>query len=164
MGLIYNCTNRSHFHILVLKCLSFVEFSILMIVTPMLTTKFWTWHNALANDSLEIFLFFSFRLVLRDQFCRFSIALQRRATFRKWGLCSQYTSYFMGTKRPMSPNSSCFIEFCRFHHPFASSCTTTNLSSTSSPTQITNHPLITLLILTNHTTPTSSPYQPQPFM
>jgi hypothetical protein len=69
----------------------------------------------------------------------------------------------MGTKRPMSPNSSHLIEPCSSHHPFSSSCTTTNLPSTSSPMQITNHPLITLLILTNHTPPTSAPYQPPTF-
>jgi hypothetical protein len=65
----------------------------------------------------------------------------------------------MGTKRPMSPNSSHFIEPHNFDHPFTSSCTTTNLSSTSSPMRTTNHTLITSLILTNHTPPTS----PQPF-
>jgi hypothetical protein len=66
----------------------------------------------------------------------------------------------MGTKHPMSPNSSRFIELDSSHHPFASSCATTNLSSTSSPMQTTNHPLITFLILTNHTPPICSPYQP----
>jgi len=35
----------------------------------------------------------------------------------------------------------------------------TNLSSTSSPMQTINHPLVTPLILTNHTPPFSSPYQ-----
>jgi hypothetical protein len=66
----------------------------------------------------------------------------------------------MGTKCPMSPNSSHLIEPCSSHRPFTSSCTTTNLSSTSSPMQTTNHPLVTPPILTNHTPPTSSPYQP----
>jgi hypothetical protein len=66
----------------------------------------------------------------------------------------------MGTKRPMSPNSSHFIEPHISHHPFALSCTTTDLSSTSSPMQTIIHPLVTPLILTNHTPPISSPYQP----
>jgi hypothetical protein len=66
----------------------------------------------------------------------------------------------MGTKCPMSPNSSCFIEPHSSHRQFASSCATTNLSSTPSPTQTTNHPLVTLTILTNHTPPINSPYHP----
>jgi hypothetical protein len=66
----------------------------------------------------------------------------------------------MGTKRPMSPNSSYFIKPHSSHPPFASSRDTTSLSSTSSPMQTTNHPVVTLLILTNHTPPTSAPYQP----
>jgi hypothetical protein len=69
----------------------------------------------------------------------------------------------MGTKCLMSPNSSCVIEPYNFHRPFASSCASTNLSSTSSPTQTTNHPIITLPIITNHTPPSSSPYQPLTF-
>jgi hypothetical protein len=66
----------------------------------------------------------------------------------------------MGTKHPMSPNSSHFIEFRNSHCPFTSSCGTTDLSSTSSPMQATNHPLVTPLIPTNHTLSTSTPYQP----
>jgi hypothetical protein len=66
----------------------------------------------------------------------------------------------MATKHPMSPNSFHFIKPRNSHCPFASSCSTTNLSSTSSPMQTTNHPLVTLLILINHTPPTSAPYQP----
>jgi hypothetical protein len=69
----------------------------------------------------------------------------------------------MGTKHPMSPNSSHLIKLCSSHHPFTLSCATTNLSSTSSPMQTINHPLITLLILTNHTPPFNSPYQPLAF-
>jgi hypothetical protein len=60
----------------------------------------------------------------------------------------------------MSPNSSHLIESHSFHCPFPLSCATTDLSSTSSLTQTINHPLVTPLILTNHTPPTSSPYQP----
>jgi hypothetical protein len=66
----------------------------------------------------------------------------------------------MGTKCPMSPNSSCFMKPHSCHHLFASSCGTIDLSSTSSPMQTTNHPQITLLILTNHIPPISAPYQP----
>jgi hypothetical protein len=66
----------------------------------------------------------------------------------------------MGTKHPMSPNSSRLIKPDSSHHPFTSSCATTNLSSTSSPMQTTNHPLVTLLILINYTLPIHSPYQP----
>jgi len=69
----------------------------------------------------------------------------------------------MGTKHPMSLNSFCFIELHSFHHPFISSCGTTNLSSTSSPMQTTSHPLVTFLILTNHTPLTSASYQPSTF-
>jgi hypothetical protein len=69
----------------------------------------------------------------------------------------------MGTKCPMSFNSSHFIEPCNSHRPFASSCGTTDLSSTSSPMQITNHPLVTILIITNYTPPTSTPYLPPTF-
>jgi hypothetical protein len=68
--------------------------------------------------------------------------------------------YLMSTKCPMSPNSSCFIEPRSSYHPFALSCATTDLSSTSSPMQTINHPLVTPPILTNHTPPISSPYQP----
>jgi hypothetical protein len=66
----------------------------------------------------------------------------------------------MGTKHSMSLNSSHLIELRNFHYPFVLSCTTTNLSSTSSPTQTTNDALVSSSILTNHTPPTSSPYQP----
>jgi hypothetical protein len=66
----------------------------------------------------------------------------------------------METKCPLSPNSSRLIKPRNSHRPFASSYDTTNLSSTSSPMQTTNHPLVTPLILTNHTPPTSPPYQP----
>jgi hypothetical protein len=66
----------------------------------------------------------------------------------------------MGSKRPMSPNSSNLIESHSFHCPFVLSCATTDLSSTSSLMQTINHPLVTPLNLTNHTPPTSSPYQP----
>jgi hypothetical protein len=66
----------------------------------------------------------------------------------------------MGTKHPISPNSSHLIKPCSSHCSFASSCTTTDLSSTSSPLRTTNHPLVTSLILTNHTPPTSAPCQP----
>jgi hypothetical protein len=69
----------------------------------------------------------------------------------------------MGTKHSMSPNSSCLIKLHSSHHPFVSSCGTTNLSSTSSPMQTTNHPLITPLNLTNHTPPINVPYQPPTF-
>jgi hypothetical protein len=66
----------------------------------------------------------------------------------------------MGTKRPMASNSFHLIKPHNFHHPFASSYSTTDLSSTSCPMPSTNHPLVTPLILTNHTPPTSAPYQP----
>jgi len=69
----------------------------------------------------------------------------------------------MGTKHPTSPNSFHLIEFCSSHRPFISSCGTIDLSSSSSPMQTTNHLLITPLILTNHTPPTSAPYQPPTF-
>jgi hypothetical protein len=68
----------------------------------------------------------------------------------------------MGNKHPMSLNSSHFIEPHNYYYPFSLSCTT-DLSSTLSPTQTTNHPLVTLLILIIHTPPTSSPYQPLTF-
>ncbi len=58
------------------------------------------------------------------------------------------------------PNSSHLIKPHNFHRPFASFCTTTNLFSTSSQIQTTNHALITLLILTNHTPTINAPYQP----
>jgi hypothetical protein len=63
----------------------------------------------------------------------------------------------MGTKHPMSPNSSHFIERHSSHCPFASSCATIDLSSISSPMQNINHPLVTFFILTNHTPPTNAP-------
>jgi hypothetical protein len=66
----------------------------------------------------------------------------------------------MGTKRLMAPNSSHLIKPCSFHRPFTSSFVTTNLSSTSPPSKTTNHPLVTTLILKNHTPPINSPYQP----
>ncbi len=65
----------------------------------------------------------------------------------------------MVTNHPMSTNSSCFIKLHNLHCPFASSCATMDLSSISSPMQTINHPLVTLLILTNNTPPTSAPYQ-----
>jgi len=69
----------------------------------------------------------------------------------------------MATKCPISPNSFHLIKPRSSHYPFASSCNTTNLSSTSSPMQTTNHPLVTFLILTNHTPLISAPYQPPTF-
>jgi hypothetical protein len=64
----------------------------------------------------------------------------------------------MATKCPMSPSSSRFIEPWYSHHPFTFSPTTTNLISTPSRMQITNYPLAPLTIITNHASPTSSPY------
>ncbi len=66
----------------------------------------------------------------------------------------------MGTKRPMSLSSSCPIEPHPFHHPFILSCATTNLISTPSPMHTMHLPLVPPCILTNHTPPISSPYQP----
>jgi hypothetical protein len=66
----------------------------------------------------------------------------------------------MGTKRPMSPNSSHSIEPCSSHRPFTSSCVTTDLSSALSPCKPQTTLLITPPIPTNHTPPTNSPYQP----
>jgi hypothetical protein len=66
----------------------------------------------------------------------------------------------MGTKRPMSPSSSCPIEPHPSHHPFILSCTTTNLVFTPSPMQTMHLLLVPPCILTNHTPPISSPYQP----
>jgi len=68
----------------------------------------------------------------------------------------------MGTKHPMSPNSSCSNEPHSSNRPFASSCAIINLK-TLSPMQTTNHPVVTFSIPTNHTPPTSSPYQPPTF-
>jgi hypothetical protein len=67
----------------------------------------------------------------------------------------------MGTKRPMSPNSSHPIEPCNSHCPFASSLPPLTYPPFHPPCKITNHPLVTPPILTNHTPPISSPYQPQ---
>jgi hypothetical protein len=58
---------------------------------------------------------------------------------------------------PCPANSSHLIEPYSSHCAFASSCATINLSSTSSPMQMTNHPLIIFSILTNHTPPSSAP-------
>jgi hypothetical protein len=58
----------------------------------------------------------------------------------------------------MSPNSFHLTKPHNSHCPFTSSCNTTDLSFTSSPMQTTNRPLITPLILTNHTPPTSAFY------
>jgi hypothetical protein len=60
-------------------------------------------------------------------------------------------------------NSFYFIEHHSSHCPFTSSCNTTSLFFTSSPMQTINHPLVTPLILTKHTPPTSAPYQPPTF-
>jgi len=75
-------------------------------------------------------------------------------------MCSYWASFLMGTKRPMSPSSSCPIKPRPFHHSFVLSCATTNLISTQLPMQTTHLPLVTPPILTNHTPPTSSPYRP----
>ncbi len=61
------------------------------------------------------------------------------------------------------PNSSRLIELHYSHCPFTSSCAIIDLSSISSPMQITNHPLVALSILIYHTPPTSSPYYPLTF-
>jgi hypothetical protein len=51
-------------NILVLKCLGHVEFNRVMIMTPESITKLrLVWHNALAKDSLESFLSFSFPFI-----------------------------------------------------------------------------------------------------
>jgi hypothetical protein len=66
----------------------------------------------------------------------------------------------MGTKCPMFRNLSRLIEPHNSHRPFALSCATTNLFSTPSSMQTTNHPLVTPPIIINHIPPISSPYQP----
>ncbi len=65
----------------------------------------------------------------------------------------------MGTKHPMSPNLSCFIEPRSSHHPFTLSCATTNLMSTPSPMQTTHNTLIPPPIIINHTPFINSFYQ-----
>jgi hypothetical protein len=69
----------------------------------------------------------------------------------------------MRTKRHMSSSSSCFIELHSSHRPFVLSCITIDLSSTSSPMQTTNHPLVPLPIVTNHTPHINSLYRPLAF-
>jgi hypothetical protein len=66
----------------------------------------------------------------------------------------------MGTKHPMSLNSSNLIKLCNSHCPFILSYAATDLSSTPSPMQTTNHPWIPLPFLTNYTSPTSFQYWP----
>jgi hypothetical protein len=66
----------------------------------------------------------------------------------------------MGTKHPMSPSSSCPIKLRHSHRPFVLSCAIPNLVSTASPMQTMHFPLVPFPILTNHTTPISSPYWP----
>jgi hypothetical protein len=60
----------------------------------------------------------------------------------------------------MSPNSSCFIEPCSSHCPFALSHTITYPFFTPFLMQTTHHPPAPPTTLTNHTPPISSPYQP----
>ncbi len=69
----------------------------------------------------------------------------------------------MGTKHPMSTNSSHLMKPCSSHRPFTLSCATTNLSSTSYSMQTTNHPLVTPLVITNYTPRTNVPYRPPTF-
>jgi hypothetical protein len=69
----------------------------------------------------------------------------------------------MGTKHPMSSSSLCSFEPCPSHRSFILSCATTNLVSTPSPMQIMHLPLVPPCILTNHTPPINSPYQPLTF-
>ncbi len=52
--------------ILVLKCLSPIEYDRVTIVTSNNKIRVWLWHNALTKDSLEsfyLFPFISFRIV-----------------------------------------------------------------------------------------------------
>jgi hypothetical protein len=67
MGSIYICANRSHFNILVLKCLGFVESSRLLIVTPKSIMKLRFGLDIMPNKKLlgnfNIF-FFLFCLIL----------------------------------------------------------------------------------------------------
>jgi hypothetical protein len=72
-------------------------------------------------------------------------------------------SFLVGTKCPMSPSSSCPIEPCLSHCPFALLCATTYLVFAPSPMQTMHLPLVPFPILTNHTPPTNSPYQPLAF-
>jgi hypothetical protein len=60
----------------------------------------------------------------------------------------------------MSLSSSCPIKLHPSHRLFILSCATTDLVSTPSPMQTMHLPLVPPPILTNHTSPTSSPYQP----
>jgi hypothetical protein len=54
MGPIYNCANRSHSNILVLKCLGLVDSNRLMIDNQAYREiRVWPCHNALAKNSLE---------------------------------------------------------------------------------------------------------------
>jgi hypothetical protein len=66
----------------------------------------------------------------------------------------------MGTKRPMSLDSSCFIQPCNSHRPFVFSHTTTTPFFTPFLMQTMHHPPTPHTISTNHTRPTNSPYQP----
>jgi hypothetical protein len=67
----------------------------------------------------------------------------------------------VGIKHPiLSLNLSCLIKLCSSHHSFALSCATIDLFFTPFSIQPINHSLFPPFILTNHTSPTNSPYQP----
>jgi hypothetical protein len=69
----------------------------------------------------------------------------------------------MNTKCFMSPSLSCLIEPHNSHRPFVLSHTTTTPFSTTFLMQTMHHPPTPHTILTTHTWPTSSPYQPPAF-
>jgi len=81
-------------------------------------------------------------------------------------MCSLYAIvlfinlFFMGTKCPMPPSSSCFIEPRNSHCPFSLSYTTITPFPTPLHMQTTHHPPTPHTISTNHTPPTISSYQP----
>jgi hypothetical protein len=69
----------------------------------------------------------------------------------------------MGLKCSMSFSLSCLIEPRDSHHPFVFLHTTTTPFSTTFLMQTMHHPPTPHTILTTHTWPTSSPYQPPAF-
>jgi hypothetical protein len=66
----------------------------------------------------------------------------------------------MGTKRLMSSSLSNLVECRNSHRPFTLSCAIIDPSSTPSPMQIMNHPLVPPPIVINFALPISSLYWP----
>jgi hypothetical protein len=153
---------------LVLKCLNFVKSSSLLIVThrPIMKLGFGLGIMPYQNTFWKVLYFFLFDLfsIMWFNFVYLKLFCNGGQFLKSGAYVHSRPPTTRAPNIPCPPTHLISLNLGISQHPFVSLGGSTDLSSTSSPMQTTNHPLVTPLFLTNHAPPTSAPYHPPPFM